>query len=332
MGKVERDSYFDNIKFILIFLVVLGHCITNTIGISNIDKAIYSFIYLFHMPCFIIVSGYFSKNMEGSFKKVIHIFIIFLEFQFIQYIFKTFILKEDIQLTFVKPYWSLWFLLALAVWKLLLPYLVRIKYIFAISIILGILVGYDDNITNYLALSRIITFLPFFLFGYYMKKDKLLKIVSSKKVKILLLISTVIIFFLIFLDPNQINYQWTYGSKPYEKFTVEWYAGIYRIILYILGFILSFFIFSIVPKTKNIFTNIGKNSLNIYLIHGFFIPILTIISIENIPTYIRLPIYIIFTILTVFLFTSNIVSLIAKPFLNPKTNVILKNNLASNKN
>lgn len=327
--KTERDYYFDNVKFILIFLVVFGHLLTNTIGKFNFDRSIYSFIYLFHMPCFIIVSGYFSKNLDNRYKKVLNLFVLYLEFQILQFLFKKYILDESIDLTFAKPYWSLWFLLAVVFWKLLLPYLIRIKYIFFISLIFGVLVGYDKNIENYLALSRIITFLPFFLFGYYLKKETLLKIINSKKIRIVLYLSTICIFVLAFLFAENINYQWMYASYPYEDLSVKWYAGGFRIILYALGFILSLFIFSISPSKKIIFTNVGTNSLNIYLMHGFIIPIITMLPVISMPIYFRIPIYIIATFIIIFFFTNNLVSKIAKPLLNPKINIILKKNLAS---
>jgi fucose 4-O-acetylase-like acetyltransferase len=325
-SNMKRDYYFDNIKFFLIFLVVFGHCITNTIGQYSIDKAIYSFIYLFHMPCFVIISGYFSKNTENSAKKVIHLFMLYIEFQLLQYLFKNYMMKDPTDLTFVKPYWSLWFLLALACWKLLLPYLLRIRYIFPASIVLGILVGYDKNVESYLALSRIITFLPFFLFGYYLKKEHIKKFITTKKSRIVLWVGAICIFSMICCFNSKIDYNWMYACDPYKSLTVDWYAGIYRIVLYILGFVLSFFVFSIIPEEKTIFTKIGRNSLNIYLLHGFVIPALSILSLSNMPNYIRLAIYFVTTLIITVVFTRNIVSNIVKLLLQPKVNIILKKN------
>lgn len=63
MGKT-RDTYWDSLKFVLIFLVVLGHMIEPYITSSKVILAVYNFIYLFHMPLFVFVSGRFSVMKE----------------------------------------------------------------------------------------------------------------------------------------------------------------------------------------------------------------------------------------------------------------------------
>ena len=60
-GVKARAPFFDNLKGILIFLVVFGHFIlpvNNTLVVS----AIFEFIYLFHMPLFVFITGLFAKS------------------------------------------------------------------------------------------------------------------------------------------------------------------------------------------------------------------------------------------------------------------------------
>ena len=54
---MNRDLKLDAIKFIMIFLVVLGHLGYNDYGLG-INRVIYSF----HMPVFIFLSGYFTSQ------------------------------------------------------------------------------------------------------------------------------------------------------------------------------------------------------------------------------------------------------------------------------
>ncbi len=89
----SRDSYFDNAKFILIFLVVFGHILRSFINGNEFMLHLYKFIYTFHMPAFILVSGYFAKNFKrkGYVKKLaVKLIIPYLIFQGIYSVFLLF--------------------------------------------------------------------------------------------------------------------------------------------------------------------------------------------------------------------------------------------------
>lgn len=58
----QRDTKWDNIKFILITCVVTGHMIYLFLGDSILAKGIYLWIYSFHIPAFLFLSGMFSKH------------------------------------------------------------------------------------------------------------------------------------------------------------------------------------------------------------------------------------------------------------------------------
>ncbi|MFZ7944441.1 acyltransferase family protein, partial [Neobacillus sp. 19] len=60
----KRSKYFDNAKFILIFLVVFGHLISPLKERDRILFTLYTVIFLFHMPAFIFISGYFAKGFR----------------------------------------------------------------------------------------------------------------------------------------------------------------------------------------------------------------------------------------------------------------------------
>ncbi len=78
MMEKQRDYSFDYIKGILIFLVVLGHCIRFYLKDSEADEMnfwgdpLFVFIYSFHMPLFVFTTGYFfsSKIHQPLYKLV----------------------------------------------------------------------------------------------------------------------------------------------------------------------------------------------------------------------------------------------------------------------
>lgn len=58
MPITNKRHFIDNIKVVLIFLVVFGHLIERYIDTSDTLMAIYMFIYIFHMPSYAFVYLY----------------------------------------------------------------------------------------------------------------------------------------------------------------------------------------------------------------------------------------------------------------------------------
>lgn len=72
MTYKKRDYLFDNIKFILIFLVVAVHLFGVVRSVTGPQEGVDLFLAAtcsFHMPLFIFISGYFSKNLEKQGKE-----------------------------------------------------------------------------------------------------------------------------------------------------------------------------------------------------------------------------------------------------------------------
>ena len=88
MEKLEADhSYLNVLKGLLIVLVVIGHfgqTVANNLpsNIAFIGQGIVLFIYLFHMPLFLFVSGFLSKNAEKRRQKAFEdLFVPYVAFQ-----------------------------------------------------------------------------------------------------------------------------------------------------------------------------------------------------------------------------------------------------------
>ena len=71
----KRIFLFDNLKFLLIMTVVVGHCLDCMIENSSIMKSLFIFIYSFHMPLFIYLSGLFHSNRNVKNRCISFIFI-----------------------------------------------------------------------------------------------------------------------------------------------------------------------------------------------------------------------------------------------------------------
>ncbi len=282
----QRESYFDNAKFILMFFVVFGHILRTYINQNDIIYALYNTIYTFHMPAFILLSGFFAKgfNKKGYIKKLSTKLILpYLIFQVIYTIYYYYLFDES-TLTFeaLEPNWSLWFLLSLFFWNLMLFAFTKFKPLMGIGLAIGLalLVGYIDTISTYLSLSRTFVFFPFFLIGYHLQKEHFHKI-TTRKTKLFALTSFGIIFIWFSFFP-EIDSQWLLGSKPYSEIeTVSFLSMFKRLGFFIVNSIMIMSFMALVPKGSYFFTRWGTQTLYVYLLHGFFVRTFRFTSISE---------------------------------------------------
>lgn len=91
MKNKKRIYLMDNYKGLLIFLVVFAHFTWECYSSSDIFSNISTTIYLFHMPMFIFISGYFSKSENSrSFKSINKLLLYYVIFNTIMMIFSFF--------------------------------------------------------------------------------------------------------------------------------------------------------------------------------------------------------------------------------------------------
>jgi fucose 4-O-acetylase-like acetyltransferase len=272
----QRTFYFDNAKFILIFFVVFGHMLRSFIEDHETIYTIYKVIYSFHMPAFILVSGFFAKGFyqKGYIIKITKKLILpYLIFQLIYSIYYYFLNGQSkIEWDLFNPHWSLWFLISLFCWNVMLLLVSKYKAVtsITISLVIGLLVGYIDWVTNYLSLSRTFVFFPFFLLGYHLKKEHIRSLFKARY-RLFALIIFMIVFAGFYLYPN-FNYEWLLGSKPYSEISGASSGALFkRLGFYLLSILMVLSFMTVVPRKQYFFTNLGKNTLYVYLVHGFFI-------------------------------------------------------------
>ena len=172
----ERISYFDNIKALLILLVVVGHFVNGLTSItdSHAVKVLADWIYTFHMPVFIFVSGLFgahvySKEKGFAVENVMLYVVLYLVFIMLSWVEHSLMAGE---VTSFNPFYASaapWYLLALALLSLTLPVFARMKPVWGLllAVVLSVANGAWNQDVNFLAVSRTLTYLPAYLLGYY---------------------------------------------------------------------------------------------------------------------------------------------------------------------
>lgn len=264
----SRDSGFDNLKLLLIILVVLGHAMEefDTPGTLGIVRAL---IYSFHMPAFIFISGYFTKKYEKAADgAIVNCLIPFLIFNTLWQIMT----KETFQVDPLLSVYSFWYLLSLFFWRIFIKQLMRIKWILPISIFAAFYVGYFKSAGRYLSVSRTIAFLPFFILGVMCSADSIQRIRKIKKVYawIGLALSSGLT---IFLYEKEIL-----PTKAYEN--IQCYkktglgnleGGLLRLLAGLIAFVMILCIINLISVKANKLTAYGTDTACIYLLSSFVI-------------------------------------------------------------
>lgn len=271
---MHREAYFDNAKLLLIFLVVFGHIIQPLKDSIPIADVLYQWIYFFHMPAFVFVSGFFAKGSgEKSYimKLVKRILLPYFIFQIFYTIYYFIIGKNGWDSSLVDPHWGLWFLVSLFCWHMLLILFKRLpsKWGIITAFVIGIGVGYLPFINETFSLSRTFVFFPFFLMGYWFTKEKLFRI-QTKKWKTVGVIILVALFAISYALPT-IQAQWLFGSKPYVALDAPLYGGLIRCLLYLVAIFMTMSVFTLIPRARLSFTHLGEQTMYVYLLHGLFI-------------------------------------------------------------
>jgi len=282
----DRINKYDNLKGLAIIFVVLGHILVSFDN-YGVYYSLRDVIYVFHMPLFFFVAGYFSKTSYSSelkaFKSLIIPFFLFGAFY---YIFQFFLDGRIPSIPFIVPPRGLWFLLALFLMKLFLPIFKEVKHMFWISMVLALIIGIVDLTNNIMALTKVFCFLPAFLLGYYFKnsdeylnnikpfsRNIFLKIrdftINNKKIIFLFLVLFLLTF--VYLT-NGFNHQNFLFELSYHEMKLGNIVGmLMRLFIISAGLIIVMLLTYLMSNKKTFLTKIGRNSLTIYILHFYFL-------------------------------------------------------------
>ena len=265
-----RDYFWDNFRGILIWTIPISH-FTMSGGAYERDSlsgVIYITINVCVMQAFVFLSGYFSKRpdraRETAFKTFLFPYLLLVPmFYGVRYYF-----LGNANLSWIEVPFALWYLVALFFYRFFLKELVRFKYILPLSILMYLAAGQITWLDNTLAGGRVVSYLPFFLLGYYCQKEHIDKIQRLKTLPTILLGMFLVgaSVALAFVVPIPSDF---YLLKRDAGFIgIEWWADLLmRIVDFILPCLWIIFLLNIVPKGKSYLTYVGITTMPIYILH-----------------------------------------------------------------
>jgi fucose 4-O-acetylase-like acetyltransferase len=267
-----RDPHLDNAKFLAILLVAAAHGLRELRDIP-LAAVIWNFCYMFHMPVFLVISGYLSKRFSFTDDRVIGLvgstLAPYLIFQSGYALFAWATGGRDFQFDLLNPYYVTWFLLALFVWRLLTPMWRRLRYPLAVAVLVCLL-GYMGDLGNALDLYRILGLLPFYVLGLILGPEVLV-FVRRRAVRIAGAVTLVAGFGLAYLTWDRMNHRWLLWTASNDEMGVDELTGtMMRIALLLTATALVMAFLAITPSRRTWYTGLGTATLYGYLLHGFF--------------------------------------------------------------
>ena len=205
MAVLERDYRIDGIKWLLIVLVTFGHVIEPALS-NPIANKLYSIIYIFHMPLFVFISGYYANVKDKE--KLISKGFMLLETFLVVMIPQCFYYGSIIPL--LNPENSGWYLISLITWYIIFLLIINklvgkivVQYngcggqllIFSCLLAVFAYMLPLKQFGNLLSFQRSCMFLPFFMMGF-LRRVKGLPIIPdvSKCIKLVLAIASLVCF------------------------------------------------------------------------------------------------------------------------------------------
>lgn len=287
MQSESRTAKWDNLKFILIYLVVLGHMLYPFRNESELVKGLYLFIYLFHMPLFIFVSGMFSKTIirKRQWERVISYLLLY---NFIRALdtLGTYAHKGKLELNFFETNGPDWYAMSVFIFLIITIIFQEVKpvYLLAAALMVGLIAGCTDVPGSLLSYMRSCVFYPFFLLGFYTDRKRL---ENFGRLDIRMIAGIVVIGLLIFFIAKGADY-YSYihlfkAKRAYDEMGVEEYQGILlRGMQYIAAFGVGLMVLLAIPDEKSVFSDIGKRTLPVFVWHYLFLKIFWGFSGKNV--------------------------------------------------
>lgn len=275
-----RLYFYDNAKFVLIFLVVFGHAISVFRSEHPNYMVLWAVINTLHMPCFIFVSGFFAKRyLKGpngiNVQRVFSYVLLYLSAQLAVTLFERLVLHANFTISIFQARSSLWFLQCLVGWFILLPIVDKFnpKYVLAGAVLFGLIIGYDSKVGDLAALSRMFVHFPFFMAGYYFTEINIKKL-FTKKARILavfFIAATVGLcyVFLKYIQPDLITCNNSYVSIEGIKDLPVYIRFVGRAIFYFFAAGLGLSFLALTPRFKTFYTRFGARTLQVYILHRF---------------------------------------------------------------
>ncbi|MFE9822752.1 acyltransferase family protein [Streptomyces sp. NPDC005791] len=274
-ARPGRDPFFDNAKYLAIVLVAVGHSWEPLPDSGRLVETLYTFVYTFHMPVFIIIAGYFSRGLDlrsrRVWKLVTSLVVPYAVFEIAYTLFERLTGSPDFSLSPLTPYWLLWFLPALFLWRLTTPFWETVRWPVAVALVIAAMGAVSSNIGGDLHLQRVLQFLPYYVLGLQLRPAHF-DLVRRRTVRLASVPVCLVALAAAYWAVPRTTTSWFFRRYGAEQLgSPAWTGAVVTLLLFSCALVLSACFLAWVPNRRLWMTALGAGTLYGYLLHGFVI-------------------------------------------------------------
>ena len=270
-----RIPFWDTARWMTMALVVVGHVLEAGRG-EPVVGAAYLLVYAFHMPLFAFLSGRFSTatpTRHHLVATVTGVLVPYVVFSALWGLIRGLVEGEGASIDLADPYWVMWFLLALFVWRALLPLVAVLRHPVLVSVLVGVGAPYTGTVGAEYDGARILGLLPFFVLGWA-SRDRgwhLPDPTAATRLAAAAVLAVGALAAWAVLVPLGVQqpWAWLYYDAGYADLGApQWWAGGVRLVLMGVAVVLGVSLLALVPRRPSRMSAWGGATLYVYVLHG----------------------------------------------------------------
>lgn len=267
--STERVYLWDNLKVILMMLVVMTHSV-NVYQLEGYDWIQYLWVFTmtYTMPLFMIISGFWYKprKMSYSLKHFLYPCVLFSVINVSGGV-ECGAYPNGVILT--KSGWAMWYIWALFIYNLITPVLKNVlglKKLMLLSISITIIIGFLSISNNFFDVQRVINFYPYFLVGICLRRKEESVYLLNRKYKNVWITGFISIM-LLYCGICYFKNGFCYGTGFMQYHGMSLIGFICKWSNFILCLLLSVLVIMAMPNRKIWFSQYGSRTMNVYMLH-----------------------------------------------------------------
>ncbi|MGV9773664.1 acyltransferase family protein, partial [Streptosporangium sp. NPDC003464] len=269
-----RDPFFDNAKFLAITLVVSGHLVEDLREVPAVHAA-YFYVYLFHMPLFIVLSGYLSRNFtfsSGKARRLISALAVpYVIFELV-YALPRLVLYGKLDISLLDPYYLTWFLMSLFLWRLSTPVWQQLRWPLAVAVALSLLSG-TSRLPDELSMNRTLGLLPFYVLGLMLRPEHF-EWLRQRRVRIAGAVTLAAGAAVALAVHTRVKTEWIRWRHANDAIGVDDLTGsLVRLALLASGALLVAAFLAVTPSRRTWYSGLGMATMYAYLLHGLVVKV-----------------------------------------------------------